>query len=441
MSPGRASPLRGMPAERAPGEARRERLRRRVLRSLGADAAAQAELLAYGANTFDASGLARFAGPPLPDEPFVETWRAYARVARRVGAAACLRERLVQLQFPIREGMSRTEAYRLATRSGVRPPNGTAGLELERPEDIELRIHRTAAGRIPVITVGHRPDFVALVRALARRNEPEPIPPAVGALMVAGYNNWDRVAALREAWLRADPGRRAADWAVAFRELLPQKELYQDRIILLCAGPYSGVPAESLRLGAEEWSRLSLTIRLEHECTHYFTRRVFGSMRNALLDELIADYAGIVAAAGRFRADWFLRFMGLDGGDDASPRTGARIEVYRGSPPLSDAAFAVLCRVVRLAALQLEAYERCRFGIHEVRTVRERTAMVAAIAGLTLEALASRHAHALLDRAVESLPDGWRPARRRRAAGIAVLEPAGRALPQRAGIAGDALPA
>ena len=30
-------------------------------------------------------------------------------------------------------------------------------------------------------------------------------------------------------------------------------------------------------------------------------------MRNNILDELVADYMGITAAAGRYRADWFLR--------------------------------------------------------------------------------------------------------------------------------------
>ena len=33
-------------------------------------------------------------------------------------------------------------------------------------------------------------------------------------------------------------------------------------------------------------------------------------MRNNLLDELIADYTGMVGAIGRFRAGWFLRFAG-----------------------------------------------------------------------------------------------------------------------------------
>jgi len=75
-------------------------------------------------------------------------------------------------------------------------------------------------------------------------------------------------------------------------------------------------------MGMDEstWHSLSLIIRLSHECTHYFTRRLFGSMRNNLLDELIADYQGIVAAnGGRYRADWFLRFVGLESFPDYRP--------------------------------------------------------------------------------------------------------------------------
>lgn len=46
-----------------------------------------------------------------------------------------------------------------------------------------------------------------------------------------------------------------------------------------------------------------------------------------MLDELIADYAGIVAAWGRYRADWFLRFVGLE--DYPRYREGGRLQNYR----------------------------------------------------------------------------------------------------------------
>ena len=122
---------------------------------------------------------------------------------------------------------------------------------------------------------------------------------------------------------------------------------------MLSEGPYSGVPAAELGLEHDAWVALSHTIRLEHEYTHYFTRRVLGSMRNNLLDELVADAMGLLAATGRFESAWFLRFLGLE----AYPayREGGRLQNYRGEPPLSDGAFRGLMVLVVDAARHLEA--------------------------------------------------------------------------------------
>ena len=60
-------------------------------------------------------------------------------------------------------------------------------------------------------------------------------------------------------------------------------------------------------------------------------------MRNNLVDELIADYVGLVRTFGRYREDLALRFLGLE--DFPRYRVGARLQNYRGQPPLSDPAF------------------------------------------------------------------------------------------------------
>ncbi len=174
---------------------------------------------------------------------------------------------------------------------------------------------------------------MALVRALARRNEPVPIPASMGACMVAGYNNWDRVFQTLErdgAGSRFDPSS------------------YRDRFIILSRGYYSGVAPAEIGLPEGDWRELSFAIRREHECMHYFTRRVFASMRNYLLDEILADYCGIVAAAGRFMSGWMLRFFGLE--DFPAYRSGARLENYKGKPELSAGAFVVLQALVKQAA-------------------------------------------------------------------------------------------
>lgn len=371
-----------------------ESFRANVLRSMGATPSEEQELLTYNASQFDASRL-RGCVFPLADEPFVATWEQYAADAKQTSVLDALRPRIVQLRFPIRENLSQTDNYGAATRRGISPdsmPEAT-GLTLESPETLQLSIHATRAGRLPVLVIPHRADFVSLVQALAGRNEPKPIPPSMGASIVSGLNNWDRVRRYRQEWEAGDPARsNEAAWKQEFQRIVPRKDLYQDRVILLSTGRYSGVEAKALELAEDEWSRLSLAIRREHECTHYFTLRVFGSMRNNLFDEFLADFAGIVAAAGEFHAKWFLHFMGLERFPEY--REGGRLQNYRGQPPLSDGALRILQRLVYQAALNIEAVTRPRLanGMNVLDGLLAMTLM-------TLEELASEQAAEFFDRA------------------------------------------
>ncbi|MFL6203093.1 MAG: DUF7005 family protein [Thermoanaerobaculia bacterium] len=349
------------------------------------DGEIQPELARYLESAFDLGTLGPGTVLPLPDEPFVVTWERWAAEARQRGAFAVLSENLPQLRFPIREGISQSADYRDATLRGVPPEElpGATGLELERPEAIELEIHPSPAGRIPVLLVRSRAEFAALVRALGRRNEPSPVPDPQGALMVGGFNNWARI-------------RELLRGGEHMESILPRKELYQDRFILLSDGPYSAVPAADLGLGEEEWREISLAIRRDHECAHYFTRRLFGSMRNHAHDELMADWAGLVAATGRFRADWFLRFLGLE--DYPRYRPGGRLDLYRGD--LSDEAFRLLHELIRSAALNLESFEA------PTDTLEDRARMLAALASLRLDELASFEGTTLLEQASAAID--WR---------------------------------
>jgi len=363
----------------------------------GASERQEVELVGYNRSVFDPSAFERPIECPMPDEPFVRTWEGYVAEAERVGVEACLRTRLVQLRFPIAVGMSAQAAYVAAVRRGAGLDDRTAdGVEFVDPHALRLFIHPTAAGRVPVIVAGAREDFVSLVLALTRRNELEPVPDSMGACIVAGYNNWDRVFELRRRWEASSPHDRSeATWSAAFAEIVPRKERYQDRFIILSSGAYSGVGAAEMGLPEEAWRRMSLAIRLEHECAHYFTRQALGAMRNSILDELIADFAGIVAAAGRYRADWFLRFLGLE--SHACCRPDGRIHNYRGDPPLSDGAFAVLQAVVRRAAEQLAEFHAATPPASS--PVTEVARMIVTLAYVGLEGVASDDAQARLAQA------------------------------------------
>jgi hypothetical protein len=362
--------------------------RKQLWRSLGARGGEVEELLLYGLDPFTFHDLpTRY---PLGDEPFVAVWEGYQEQARREGVLPTLRQHLPQLRFPIVAGISEDEIYRAATRRGELAdlwlPDD--GLALAHPEGLRLFLHGTPAGRIPVLLAEAREDFVALVQALTRRNEPWPVPTSMGACIVSGYNNWSRIFALRRRWEDTPPEtRRPAEWSARLSEIAAEPSLYQDRFILLSVGPYSGVEAAALGLEEEPWRSRSHVIRLEHETAHYFTRQVLGSMRNALSDELIADYVGLVSAEGRYRGDWFLRFLGLERFPRLRP--SGRLASYRGEPPLSREAFLVLQRAVERATRNLERIDERRRMRGVPWSQVEKAHTIIALARLGLEGLAS----------------------------------------------------
>jgi hypothetical protein len=361
--------------------------RKKVLQELGGTGPDVDELLHYNTNHFNPTAFQSDLQLPEEDQPFVPIWAEYAEQAHEIGVFDTLKQHLVQLQFPIVEGVSTTSAYQQAVRKGITPSNHTQhrGLILNFPERLKLVIHQTVAGKIPVLIAHSREDFVTLLRALAMRNEPKRVPMSQGAAMLAGYNNWDRIHRLRTQFAQTSGEEYSEQtWRIRFKEIVPQKHLYQDSIILLSTEYYSGVSPAQLGLEASAWRKKSLTIRLEHESTHYVTKRIFGSMQNNLLDELIADCAGIIMAKGYFDANWFLSFMGLE--HYPTYREGGRLQNYRGMPPLSDGAFKLLQHLIYCAAQNLEAVSK-RFDTKHT-TSQARNHFVMTLTGLTLEELA-----------------------------------------------------
>lgn len=367
----------------------RLQLRTNVLLECDAKESEIKELLAYNQNVFDHSNLKI----PLAPEAHIAAWEQYIQQSESIGVYAVLKQCLVQFQFPILAGISETALYRAVTKQGKVIESKTPGLILNEPDKLQLWLHKTLAGLIPVIVAGNREDFITLVQALTKRNEPQPLPDSMGASIVGGYNNWDRIHQYKRQWEQQNSNSETA-WQSEFKRLIGHQELYQDRFIIMSPGFYSNVAASSLGINEDKWQQLSLKIRLEHECTHYITRRLFGSMHNNLLDELIADYRGIIAAVGSYRADWFLHFLGLE---SATYRQGGRLENYRGDPPLSDGAFRILQILVKQAAKNLECFDQQFFG--QLRTLIHQVSTLVALTTLTLEELASKSAILLLEAA------------------------------------------
>jgi hypothetical protein len=334
-------------------------------------------------NYFTSDKVVSWGEIPLQDEPFVQAWEEYIRDIPRLGVPAALSQRLVQLRFPVMAGMSTNPNYQAATRKGLSTAamKDATGAKLENPAGLKVYLYQTMAGRIPVIETGSRDDFETLVRVFSRRNEPAAIPSSMGACMIKGYNNWDRVAKYKQ-----ECGEH-----FDFNQMKAHKELYQDTFLILTDAGYSGIPAYMLGLAEDEWRKLSLVIRIEHEATHYFTLRFLGSARNHLLDEFIADYMGIVAAIGRYRADWFLCFMGLE--HYPAFRAGGRLTNYLKDIELSQEAFDDLKSCIKNAA---ENVEKFASTYQDVYSAKGKYEMLLRLSKSNLIALASPEAGKLL---------------------------------------------
>lgn len=183
-------------------------------------------------------------------------------------------------------------------------------VEFNSPDSIEIQMFVSFAGEIPIIYVRDTADFEQLVTNVGYKGErPEGLE-KTGAMFLSGKTT---------------------------------------RFIILSAKPYSNVPAAELGLDdGIDWTEKSLILRREHECTHYFTKQTYGVMNNILHDEIMADFIGMYEAFGFYKAEWFLRFMGIIEG------SGGRLTFYTKdlSPKVRDA----VSELLTVAAYRLEEW-------------------------------------------------------------------------------------
>ncbi|HNW91417.1 MAG TPA: hypothetical protein PKM88_00725 [bacterium] len=361
-------------------------LRRALLAQFTADPVVQEALLAYNAPPFAHARLPERLRLPLADEPHVADWRAaYLDGSTPADAFARLRAALPQWSLPVRAGLSTTDEYRAVMRCGEPVPAALAAEapQLAAPGAITLAIIPHFAGALPVITTDDHADFACCVRVMAGRSEPVAVPAAVNAMMVAGMLNWDRIRRYRAAWTAAQPH---GDWS-AEQARIAREEPWRlfDRFVLLNRAPYSGCSAAALGLilSDDKWLAQSMIIRCEHEFTHYATKRLFDTMRNNLLDELIADAAGLLAARGAYEPALARQFLGVE--QAPAIRAGGRLHAYCSDLP--EAARPAL------AALAAAATDGIAAGVRtlalDAAATGQRARFMLALTALTVELLAA----------------------------------------------------
>ncbi|MEW7281263.1 hypothetical protein ABW636_21930 [Aquimarina sp. 2201CG1-2-11] len=342
------------------------------------------ELLAYSKNKFSTKNINSSNYDCCDEEPYSITWEAYHKESDTIGVFETLKKYLVQLQFPVEKNISVTEAYRNATLKGVSTETmkAASGLVLNNPKAIRLSIHQSLVGKIPVLIVPDEQDFCAIIQALLCKNEPEHLPKSMGAAIINGINNWDRIHRLKKEWQQSNPFE---SWGPYFKEyILPHPKLYKDKIIVLSTKPYSNTTAKNMNLPLTQWIDYSLQIRLEHECAHLFTLKYFGQMANNMHDEIIADYAGITKVLGQFNKEWFLYFLGLE--NYPQYRKGGRLENYLGDKGLSTEAFEVLLKLVKKIADNISEFDK---SLGPITTSKDQLKRIICICELDLITMAS----------------------------------------------------
>jgi hypothetical protein len=187
-------------------------------------------------------------------------------------------------------------------------------IEFASPETVEMELFNSISGMIPVISVRNPVDFENVIKNIIHKGKEIPNIAEMGA-------------------------------SFAFSKL--------NRFIVLSNKPYANVPAEYMGLDETEWKAKSLIIRKHHECAHYFTKRFFSSSKNNLHDELIADFSGLYAAFGVYKAERFLKFMGI--ADDADGFSG-RIQIY--TRDLDKPAVKVIAKLAVIAAQKVEEWTK-----------------------------------------------------------------------------------
>ena len=235
-----------------------------------------------------------------------------------------LASRYHQLLLPVREGISKSEEYRGAVLRGIIPSGNSACLN---HADISMLTVNTPAGKAEIILASDREEFIHLYQSLAYRCEPVEIPASVGATIISGLINWEKINRHKADYL----GQGKTDWGEEFKRFTADKNNYCDSLILISKGPYSAVPAAWVQMTDQQWKDSSVVIRIYHELTHFVCRKLYPGKKDALRDEVYADCIGLIAAFGEYDISRARMFFGIE---SETYRKGGRLEHY--SPDCSE---------------------------------------------------------------------------------------------------------
>lgn len=254
---------------------------------------------------------------------------------RGTNVLTSLAEIYQQLYIP--PGDDSVEKYEDVVKKGHEIPDGDLSHFVMDERDT-LAYEDTPVGKVCVITLYNRQDFVTFIRIMGNRCSCTDIPDTQGASIISGVANWSKIKKHKEDFYLQEQrkGNLFPDWKAEFAVFTSDKSNYLDTLIVLSYGPYSGIDTERINgylketdaqartYSDDEWLSYSYTIRKHHECTHYICQKIFPDKKDPIWDELVADTVGIYAAFGNFDRRLEELFLGI--GDNGY--TKGRLENY-----------------------------------------------------------------------------------------------------------------
>ena len=236
-----------------------------------------------------------------------------------------LASRYYQMYLEPAEGMSESEVYKDIVLRGKKPAQAKAGIPAGFHGSAGDRMFtvKTPAGTPEIIYLADRSDFERIIRILADRCENTAVPPTMGACTIFGITNWRKIEKHKRDFKKN--GGSDFGWIHEFRTFTSEDRNFQDTLIIVSRGGYSGITAEQAGFEEQQWIEYSLRIRAYHECTHFVCRNLYPDTVDVLWDEILADCIGLCAAFGTYDIRLARMFLGI--APDGSYRKG-RLENY-----------------------------------------------------------------------------------------------------------------
>ena len=242
-------------------------------------------------------------------------------------------------------------SYRRIVLQGEEPEEKNLSHFRQDPLDREENV-KTPAGSVQVVSLRNRKDYEIFIRCMmaAKEGPKQQVPASQGASTLIAFN-WPRIRAHQASFLEEQrtAGVSEPDWSTEFQRFISVPENYQDLLVVLSWGPYSGLTADEAEQPADTWLETSYEIRRYHELTHVICRRLFPDRIEAVWDELVADAVGIYAALGRYDARLEKSCLGFSD----NRYVGGRLENYnKDAQALADRVSRLLDRFVTVIGEQ-----------------------------------------------------------------------------------------